>query len=352
MRLMTAITVLCLLAFHGGFAPALAADGPEAACTTSGLTAGSQSVAVVSSGVSRRVLVFVPAATAVRHAVPLIIDLHGSGGNGEQQARVSRLSDLAAKAGFVVANPSGGVTLPGAPDSHYWNIPGVPLTGGAPTPADAPDDVQFISDTIATISGKTCIDPRRIYVTGMSGGGRMASLLACRLSGRIAAIAPVSGLRAGLPSTADPSQPDPASCQPQRAVPIVTFHGTGDAVNPFNGDDSMRWRYSIPAALTRWVQIDHCQDEPRAQRLTAHVTLVRYGHCRQGADIWFYRTDAPDDQGGGHAWPGSVAPASLARNMPAEQLRANVPGTEINASELMWQFFQAHPLPQVEQSER
>jgi polyhydroxybutyrate depolymerase len=334
-----------LLALLGAFAPILAHSDTHSGCGTEALSAGSRSIAVISSGLSRSVLLYVPAAGATGRALPLIIDLHGSGGNGEEQARTTRLSDLAAKDGFVVANPSGGVTLPNAPNNHYWNIPGVPLSGGAQTPADVPDDVQFISDTIDAIATKTCIDPRRIYVTGMSGGARMASLLACRLSTRIAAIAPVSGLRAGLPSSANPSQPNPATCQPQRAVPIVTFHGTGDQVNPYNGDSTPRWGYSVPAALQRWAQIDHCQGEPRERRVTAHVTLVRYGSCEQGADIWLYRTDASGEQGGGHAWPGSVMPPSMAQGRTAEQLRANTPGTEINASELMWQFFKAHPLP-------
>jgi polyhydroxybutyrate depolymerase len=337
--------VMSLLALLGVFAPIFAQSAPHAGCGTEQLPAGSQSIAVMSSGLSRSVLIYVPAAAATRRAVPLIIDLHGSGGNGEEQARTTRLSVLAAKDGFVVANPSGGVTFPDAPNRHYWNIPGVPLTGGAQTPADAPDDVQFISDTIDAISSKTCIDPRRIYVTGMSGGARMASLLACRMSTKIAAIAPVAGLRAGLPSGANPSQPDPATCQPQRAVPIVTFHGTGDEVNPYNGDSTPRWRYSIPAALKRWAQIDHCQGEPRERRVTAHVTLVRYSSCEGGADVWLYRTDASGEQGGGHAWPGSVMSPSMAQSRTAGQLRANTPGAEINASELMWEFFKAHPLP-------
>ena len=336
---------LRLLALLGVVAPMLAHGRAPAGCATEALGAGNQSIAVSSSGLSRSVLLYVPAAATTGRAVPLIIDLHGSGGNGEEQARTTRLSELAAKDGFVVANPSGGVTFANAPNSHYWNIPGVPLTGGAQTPTDAPDDVQFISDTIDVISSRTCIDPRRIYVTGMSGGARMASLLACRLSARIAAIAPVSGLRAGLPSSATLSQPDSATCQPQRAVPIVTFHGTGDQVNPFNGDATPRWGYSIPAALKRWAQIDHCQGGPRERRVTAHVTLVRYGPCEQGADIWLYRTDAAGEQGGGHAWPGSVMPPFMAQGRTAEQLRANTPGTEINASELIWQFFKAHPLP-------
>jgi len=345
MRFIPTSLVMILALSYGVLASALAHGGPNVSCATENPSAGSQSIAVISSGQVRSVLLYVPTAAATHRALPLIIDLHGSGSSGEEQAKMTRLSELAAKAGFVVANPSGGVVLAGAPNAHYWNIPGVPLSGGAPTPADAPDDVQFINDTIDTIASKTCIDPRRIYVTGMSGGARMASLLACRLSTRIAAIAPVSGLRAGLPSSDNPSQPDPATCQPQRAVPIVAFHGTGDSVNPYNGDSTPRWRYSIPAALQRWVEIDHCQGESHDRRVAAHVTLVRYGPCAQGAEIWLYRTDATSEQGGGHAWPGAVIPASMARNLSVAQLRANVPGTEINADQLMWQFFKAHSLP-------
>jgi polyhydroxybutyrate depolymerase len=344
MKLMPTLVVSLMLC--GSLLMSTRAHGaPDGGCGTEDLTAGSQSITVISSGVTRAVLLYVPGGAATRHALPLVLDLHASGSNGKEQARLSRLPELAAKVGFIVANPNGGVTLPGAPDEHYWNIPGVPLSGGAQTPADAPGDVRFINDTIDTISRKTCIDPRRIYVTGMSGGARMASLLACQLSARIAAIAPVSGLRAGLPSNDTPSQPVAASCQPRRAVPIVTFHGTGDSINRYEGDTSTRWGYSIPAALKRWAQLDHCQGEPRERRITAHVTLERYGPCQQGTEIWLYRTDASGEHGGGHAWPGSIMPVSARRSLQPERLRANTPGTEINASDLMWQFFKRHPLP-------
>jgi polyhydroxybutyrate depolymerase len=345
MRWIPTSLIMSVALLNGVLMAPLAHGDSNAVCGAGDPVVGSRPIAVISSGKVRSVLLYVPPAATTHRPLPLIIDLHGSGSNGEEQAKTSRFSDLAAKDGFVVANPSGGVVLPGAPDAHYWNIPGVPLTGGAPTPTDAPDDVQFINDTIDTIASKSCIDPRRIYVTGMSGGARMASLLACRLSARIAAIAPVSGLRAGLPSSDNPSQPDPATCQPQRAVPIVTFHGTGDTVNPYSGDSTPRWHYSVPAALARWVEIDHCQGKPQDRRVAAHVTLVRYGPCEQGAEIWLYRTDATGEQGGGHAWPGSVTAPSMARNVPAEQLRLNVPSTEIDASELIWQFFKAHSLP-------
>src|ERR1700683_2001011 len=161
--------LICLLGCHGALASALALDVTTAPCGASGLSAGQHSVTVVSAGRSRSVLIFVPAAVHGRE-LPLVFDLHGSGGNGESQAHSSSLADVGAKDGFVVANPNGGVTFSNAPEKYYWNIPGVPLSGVGDTPADAPDDVQFISDSIDQIAVQTCIDQSRIFVTGMSGG--------------------------------------------------------------------------------------------------------------------------------------------------------------------------------------
>jgi polyhydroxybutyrate depolymerase len=345
MRLLRTLWIPMLLACHCTIASAMAADLSAAPCRTGGLSAGQHWLPVISSGHSRPVLIFVPAQSAKPHALPLVIDLHGSGGSGETQARSTRLADVGAKNDFVVANPSGGVSFPDAPEKHYWNIPGVPLSGVGDTPADAPDDVQFISDTIDAIAASSCIDVRRVYVTGMSGGARMASLLGCRLSTRIAAIAPVSGLRAGLPSSDNPAQPDPSTCRPTRAMPIVTFHGTGDTTNPYDGGGRPYWAYSVPTALRRWVELDHCSNAPKEQHIAAHVTLVRYEPCAEGARIWLYRTDAPSNQGGGHAWPGAAIPTAAANGTAPAQAPVNVPSTEINASELMWQFFKQYRLP-------
>jgi len=345
MRSGTRGMIVCLAAALSAPVPVMALIQPGDACVAAGLGAGRHIVTVRSGGLIRPVRVFVPPAAAAHRALPLVLDLHGSGGNGEQQAVSTRLSDVGARHGFVVANPSGGVSRPDAPDRHYWNIPGVPLSGGGAIPDDAPDDVQFMRDTIEQISANVCIDPRRVYVTGMSGGARMASLLGCQMADRIAAIAPVSGLRAGLPSTENPAQPDPASCQPQRPLPIVTFHGTDDHTNPYDGGGAPYWAYSVSIALRRWAELDRCEGQPEVEQAAPHVTLLRYPQCAGGAQIWFYRTELPGNRGGGHAWPGGTPPAAPAAGSASEQQRANTPGTEINASELLWEFFSRFELP-------
>ncbi|MCP4692453.1 MAG: hypothetical protein GY859_30695 [Desulfobacterales bacterium] len=55
---------------------------------------------------------------------------------------------------------------------------------------DKPDDVEFVSRLIDEVRGMVCIDKKRIYAAGFSGGGRMASRLGCSLSDRIAASLP------------------------------------------------------------------------------------------------------------------------------------------------------------------
>ena len=48
--------------------------------------------------------IFVPPAYDGRTALPLVLDLHGSGGTSEQQARSSGMETVAAREGFAVAS--------------------------------------------------------------------------------------------------------------------------------------------------------------------------------------------------------------------------------------------------------
>jgi polyhydroxybutyrate depolymerase len=243
---------------------------------------------LTSGGRPRTYRLFVPAGVDAGARLPLVLDLHGSGGSSAGQARTSGFETLAAREGFAVA------TLQA--DGGRWNVP----------VAEArPDDVRYVSDVIDHVGARVCIDPARVYAAGFSGGGRMTSLLACRLNTRIAAIAPMAGLRW------------PGPCE-GRAVPILTVHGLADTQNPYAGGVTTRggeWVESVPDALAEWARHNGCapaiveEDEPGP--LSTH----RYERCREGAEVRIIRVDAL-----GHTWPREP----------------------IDATATMWDFFRSH----------
>ncbi|MEV4509349.1 hypothetical protein AB0K00_10370 [Dactylosporangium sp. NPDC049525] len=100
----------------------------------------------------------------------------------------------------------------------------------------------------------------------------MTSAFACARPHRLAAVAPVAGLRAGRPDPQNPAQPDPSSCAPARPVPVIAFHGQQNYTSPYQGGGSDVWRYSVPAAQARWAAINRCISGPVTVSVTTHVT--------------------------------------------------------------------------------
>ena len=314
---------------------AAAADGRRGDRCARAAVPGDTTVNVRFDGASYPVLVYIPDGARRNARLPLVLNLHGSQANGPIQMQVSGLRAVADDEDFVVAAPSGAIPLPPPqtpPDpngSWAWNVPGVPTTAGQLPPPTARDDVRFLSHVIDVISQRFCTEPRRIYATGHSGGGRMTSALACRIAGKLAAIAPVAGLRAGRPDPDDTSVPEVEDCRPQRPVPVLTFHGQQDVVNPYQGNGDLRWGYIVPVAVQTWARLDGCQSGPQASTISANVTLLAYAHCRDNVAVELYRVT-----NGGHTWPGSTGPP-------------HGPGLvtqEINASRIMWDFFERYRL--------
>ena len=243
-----------------------------------------------SGGRQRTYRLFVPQGFEGRTRLPLVLDLHGSGGTAADQARTSRFETLAAREGIVVA------TLQA--EGGRWNVP--------ITDAGA-DDVAYVSDVIDQVAARVCTDPARVYATGFSGGGRMSSLLACRLNTRIAAVAPMAGLR----------WPGPCKGRP---VPVLTLHGLADMQNPYAGHAAGRgaeWLESIPDALAGWARHNGCDLNVILDDPPGPLSTMRYEGCDSNADVRLIRID-----GLGHTW---------ARE-------------DIDATSVMWQFFRSHVL--------
>src|SRR5262249_57738455 len=95
------------------------------------------------------------------------------------------------------------------------------------------DDVGFVGAILDKLQADVCVDTGRIYATGMSNGGFLSHRLACELSNRIAAVAPVAGVL-GVPT-----------CTPARPISVMHFHGTSDQLVPYNGNPQMGF-LSVP----------------------------------------------------------------------------------------------------------
>ena len=137
-------------------------------------------------------------------------------GNPLFRQAVEKLAATADAHGFILVAPDAGIPLG---EGFAWNIPGVPTVAGQlPGPQDR-DDVDHLSSIADVLVEGGCVDPARIYSTGLSGGGRMTSWLGCVESDRYAAIAPVVGLRAGIAKPDDDSEVDPTTCTPENTMP-------------------------------------------------------------------------------------------------------------------------------------
>jgi polyhydroxybutyrate depolymerase len=266
---------------------------------------------VRSGGVERRYSVYVPRHRVDRQPCPIVVDIHGTGSNPAEELEVSGMARAAEERSFVVVLPIACVPHPNG--GTGWNIPADP---------HEPDDVRYVADVLDDVSRRLDVDSRRIYVTGFSGGARLASEVASRLSHRIAALGAVGGLRA--PSGTG------------RPVAVIAFHGVDDPVNPYEGEGPAYWGYGLSEAVQGWARRSHCASLDTL-RVAAGVRCARAIGCDGSNELRLYILD-----GAGHVWPGSRFA------LPAERFGAMTDA--IDATALMLDFFARHPLPKVDRS--
>jgi polyhydroxybutyrate depolymerase len=277
------------------------------------LIANKTSGTLVSSGEKRQYLLYVPDVYDPQKRTPLVVSIHGFAEWPAHQAQISRWNDLADEQGFIVVYPSG-TDFP-----KRWRTTGLASTSGDPA-----IDVQFISDLIDKLESEYNIDPARIYANGLSNGGGMSYLLACKMADRIAAIGSVAGAY-----TYPLDQ-----CNPSRPVPMIAFHGDADPVVPYLGGPSRSFEIpfpSIPDWMQGWAERNQCQTTaPIAQ--DGEISGMTWTDCSQNAEVIFFTI-----AGGGHSWPGGE---------PIPEWIVGKTSQAIDATRLMWQFFEEHPLEQ------
>jgi len=273
--------------------------------------AGFSEHSLVSAGEERAYLLYLPENIGAEPAA-LLFSFHGSGGVPRNQVDTSGFDKLADEFGFVAVFPAGAFT--NSVTARSWNAN---VESGV-------DDVQFVRDMIEDVAAMVSIDRTRIYTSGMSGGARMSSRLACELSDVLAAAAPVAGLQY------------PDGCTARRPIPIITFHGLADRVNQYEVSEQSRpyWRMGVETALDKWRQANGCSLANTDDRLSQEVVFYRWSECDGAAEIHFYQI-----KNGGHTWPGAALPDNA-----DVRLRLAI-NQDIDASRLIWEFFARHRLP-------
>lgn len=251
---------------------------------------------------------------------PVVIALHGGGGNADNAVTMTGFDRLAERDGFIAVYPNGTARR----DRRMlltWNAGHC----CAAAMEQRVDDVGFIGAMIDTLVASGRADPARIYVTGMSNGGMMAHRLGRELSTKIAAIAPVVGAVFG--DEPPPLAPMPAFIVVGADDRVVPAAGGSLQLRGLLGNRSAADRDVAPAVAQAdyWARANGCADPGRTT--TPAASTVSYTRCTSGAPVIFHTV-----AGNGHAWPGGRA----GRRGAAE------PTKTFDASEAMWAFFRTH----------
>jgi polyhydroxybutyrate depolymerase len=237
------------------------AKPPTQVCPSSStLKAGDNRATIEHGGLSRSYVVYVPSSVKSGKAVPLVLDFHGNGSNSAQEESGSGWQQKADTEGFIMIYPDG--------VGNSWNVGnccGQALSGNV-------DDVGFAKTIVSAVSEAACIDPKRVYATGISNGAGLSHRLACEAADVFAAIAAAS---ADL--VTDP-------CKPVRPISELSVRGLNDVLVAYAGGNTGSTGWYSPGAkgtLDLWKGIDQCTGSVETTRQYCET----YSSCAAGVEV-------------------------------------------------------------------
>ena len=264
---------------------------------------------------------------------PLVVMLHGCTQNPDDFAVGTGMNEQASKQGFCVLYPE---QSQDANPQRCWNwFKHNHQRRGRGEPA-------LIASMTQTIMKEHDIDPRRVFIAGLSAGGAMAAIVADAYPEIFAAAGVHSGLPNGAASNVaealaamnsgqsangkspirpmQPSQPTQPMQRLKRLVPTIVFHGDQDrTVHPRNGEQV------IASALGSATAANPRVTQGTSANGRRYTNFTHHGDAGEVlAEHWLVH-------GAGHAWSGGHAKGSY----------TDAKGPDATAE--MLRFFFAHP---------
>jgi polyhydroxybutyrate depolymerase len=277
---------------------------------------------ILVGNLKRTFLIHIPASYSKTQSSPVVLVFHGGTGTAAGMEKLTKMNEESEHEGFIVVYPEG--------IDRHWN------DGRETVPKDV-DDVGFVSALIDYLLKAYNVDSKRIYATGISNGGFFCQSLACNLANKIAAVASVAA-----------TKPEALNVKPSRAISVMVIAGTDDPLVPYNGGlvkgrGTSRGGYggkvlSVSDTIKFWVANNNCLTSPKITQLpnldNNDATTVEhsvYTSTSNNTEVILYKIN-----GGGHTWPGGLQylPKFLVGNT----------SRDINATQIIWQFFKTHQL--------
>ncbi|MEM7273020.1 MAG: prolyl oligopeptidase family serine peptidase [Actinomycetota bacterium] len=276
------------------------------------LTPGEVSLTLTAGGADHDVDILIPSAFA-GEPLPTVLNWHGLGSNGSEQAAYSGYPALAEAEGFIVVHPTGVPAL--GDDRNSWELIDAQDPGR--------DDLAFAEALIDTLIEEWCADEERIFSTGMSNGGFFTARLVCEIPERLAGAISVAGIY------------HPPDCDPSEPVPFLAYHGTDDGVVPFDGSGESSLAEPGDAEAAEFFSMvmpdefgEFAEDFGCGEPTTTDIgdTVIRYDYSGCEVPMSFFEVT-----GGGHTWPDSpLAPVLDVLGFHT---------TDVSATEDGWAFF-------------
>lgn len=274
-------------------------------------------------GFKRNAIVYIPNAVTRQKLLPVVLFIHGAGGNANHTSKNYGWEQKAESEGFIAVFPEALPLHPEKPAEFKTN-PRLWEDGSNRFP-NRHDDMAYFEMLLQELSSKAPVDPKRIFSTGFSNGASMTFRLGIEMSDVFAAIAPVSGhLWIKHP-------------HPKRAMSLMFIVGADDPLNPLNGGEAsnpwtMHKNYRQPMfeSVKEWLKVIQATELQSTEKVEGNVITIHYGPGKTGAELFFIII-----KGQGHEWPGAQRALPLSITGPSIK--------SIDATDVIWRFFKHHP---------